>query len=79
MRREKNVKKFAEKTSKNKKYAGRWFPEKQIVRTTRHTTKYLEEQGRGDRLYKILYSLNTRLRNKLNGTNYDRQINTKSS
>ena len=49
-RREDALLRFAQKTSKNPKYAS-WFPLKQATRQTRHTTPYLEEFARGNRLY----------------------------
>ena len=51
-RRKKNLLKFAQKTLDNPRYSERWFPKRQLVRINRNTHPYLEEQARGDRLYK---------------------------
>ena len=51
-RRESRIIKFAEKTATNPKYCDRWFPKKNIIGSTRHTTPYLEEKANGNRLYK---------------------------
>ena len=36
---------------KNPKYAKKWFPKKDIQRVNRHTTPFVEELAKGNRLY----------------------------
>ena len=50
-RREKNMKRFAEKTLKNPRYADKWFPKRDLVHTNRDSNIYTEEFAAGNRLY----------------------------